>query len=65
MINKSYKTKKNEIKYSCLDLKTSFCTFDLQKLFWFTKFYPSNFSPVDFMLLEDQLQIKLYRRYKI
>ena len=41
---------------TCLDPKNSFSSFDLQKLLRFATFYPSDFSPVDIMTLEDQLQ---------
>ena len=41
----------------CLDPSTSFSAFNLRKLLRFAKFYPSDFSSLDIMLLEEQLEI--------
>ncbi|GAV74989.1 Dimer_Tnp_hAT domain-containing protein [Cephalotus follicularis] len=40
---------------ACLDPSYVFSAFDKQKLIRLAKFYPSNFSPVELMVLESQL----------
>ncbi|GAV72462.1 LOW QUALITY PROTEIN: DUF4371 domain-containing protein, partial [Cephalotus follicularis] len=40
---------------ACLDPSNVFSAFDKQKLICLAKFYPSNFSPVELMVLESQL----------
>lgn len=40
---------------SCLDPSNSFSAYDKRKLLRFAKFYPSEFSPVELMILERQL----------
>ncbi|KAL7235438.1 hypothetical protein ACSBR1_018852 [Camellia fascicularis] len=41
---------------ACLNPNNSFCAFDKQKLIHLAEFYPSDFSAVDLMALDNQLQ---------
>ncbi|KAF8396512.1 hypothetical protein HHK36_018135 [Tetracentron sinense] len=41
---------------ACLDPSDSFCTFDKQKLIRLAEFYPVEFSAIDLMALDNQLQ---------
>ncbi len=40
----------------CLDPNHSFCSFDNERLICLAKFYPSDFSPLQLMILDDQLE---------